>query len=61
MKEIWFIALTWKEMFKENDLIKKKFHMNYFCCAWGKRNIIACKFEVLGKVREELVLFHWYF
>lgn len=22
MKEIWFIALTWKEMFKENDLIK---------------------------------------
>lgn len=23
--------------------------MNYFCCAWGKRNIVACKFEVLGK------------
>lgn len=22
MKEIWFIALTWTEMFKENDLIK---------------------------------------
>lgn len=22
MKENWFIALTWKEMFKENDLIK---------------------------------------
>lgn len=22
MKEIWFIALTWKEMFKENDLMK---------------------------------------
>lgn len=22
MEEIWFIALTWKEMFKENDLMK---------------------------------------
>lgn len=45
MKEIWFIALTWKEMFKENDLIEVFFHMNYFCCAWGKRNIIACKYK----------------
>lgn len=66
MKENWFIALTWKEMFRENDLIKGFFHMNYFCCAWGKRNIIACKYKsvylkFLGKVREELVLFHWYF
>lgn len=45
MKEIWFIALTWKEMFKENDLLKGFFHMNYFCCAWGKRNIIAYKYK----------------
>lgn len=43
MKENWFIALTWKEMFKENDLIKVFFHMNYF--AWGKRNILAYKYK----------------
>lgn len=66
MKENWFIALTWKEMFQENDLIKGFFHMNYFCCAWGKRNIIPCKYKsvnlkFLGKVREELGFFHWYF
>lgn len=66
MKENWFIALTWKEMFQENDLIKGFFHMNYFCCAWGKRNIIACKYKSVnlkffGKVREELAFFHWYF
>lgn len=66
MKENWFIVLIWKEMFKENDLIKVFFYMNYFCCVWGKRNIIVCKYKFvnlkfLGKVREELVFFYWYF
>lgn len=60
MKEIWFIVLIWKEIFKENDLIKVFFYMNYF--VWGKRNIFVYKYKFvnlkfLGKSKGRIRIF----